>query len=222
MKLFLIIILLSTSLFSVEPLRRHAKNEVIVLDAGHGGEDRGTKSTTKPILLEKRLTLFTTILLRSALEGMGYQTLMTRWKDDTISLDDRVLFSNNVHPDCFVSIHYNSAPSPEAKGIEVFFHRDKGDNKRTQSSEKLANNVLKRVLEWSGADSRGVKNSNFRVIKDTEDPAILVELGFLTNKEEAQQIGKPLYVKQLAMGVAKGIDDFLTARRTQKRAALVK
>ncbi len=218
MKKFLILVIILTSALVAEHPRRHSKKEVIVLDAGHGGEDRGTKSITKPILIEKRLTLFTTILLRSALEGLGYHTLMTRWKDETIGLDDRVIFSNNIHPDCFVSIHYNSAPTTEANGIEVFFYQDKGNLKRAKASEKLAHAVLNKVLDWSGAESRGVKTSNFRVIKDTEDPAILVELGFLTNKEEAKKISQPLYAKQLAMGVAKGIDEYLTARRTQKRS----
>jgi len=219
MKKFILIALLLTGSLCAQAPTRHCKKEVIVLDAGHGGEDRGTKSLSKPILIEKRLTLFTTILLRSALEGLGYQTLMTRWKDETISLDDRVIFSNNVHPHCFVSIHYNSAPSLEANGIEVFLYRDKGNPKRTQNSEKLAELVLKNVLNWSGAESRGVKNGNFRVIKDTEDPAILVELGFLSNKEEAKKISEPLYAKQLAMGVAHGIDEYLTSRRTQKRSS---
>ena len=202
------------SAFGTPPQSKKIKKAVIVLDAGHGGDDRGTVSLDPPILLEKRLTLFTTLLVRSALEGLGYQTLLTRIKDVTLPLDERVAFSNGVDPTCFVSIHFNSAPSREAEGIEVFIYKDKELPERVLSSERLAQSILKRTTERTGAESRGVKPAVFRVIKDTTCPAVLIEGGFLSHPEEAKKIGQPLYLKKLAAGIAEGIILYLNSEKT--------
>jgi N-acetylmuramoyl-L-alanine amidase len=216
-RLFLLFFLMPLFLMEATSGRYPIRKELIVLDPGHGGDDRGTVSTQKPILLEKRLTLFTTNLVRSALHGFGYQTLMTRLKDETVSLDQRVAFSNDVKPTCFVSIHFNAAPSPQAKGIEIFVYKEGGATPRLDASEALAKSILKHLLQWTGADSRGVKSDNFRVIKDNHYPAVLVEAGFLSHPEEAKLLGQPLYLKKVAMGIAKGIDDYLSSRRLPTR-----
>lgn len=191
-------------------------NKLIVIDAGHGGEDRGTISLSNPPYQEKSLTLTTSRFVRDYLRGMGYQIQMTRSDDTFLPPLSRAVLANEVQPALFVSIHYNSAPNPEAHGIEVFYHESEKNPKRSKTSKALAAMVLDRVIEETQAKSRGVKTGNFAVIRETAMPAILVEGGFLTNQEEMNLIKNPGYIKRIAWGIAKGIDHYIrTSSRTQ-------
>lgn len=181
----------------------------IVIDPGHGGKDVGAQSISKPRYQEKSLNLVTALFLKSYLDQLGYHTEMTRHDDTFMSLERRALFANDKKPDLFVSIHYNSAPSSEAQGIEVFYFQEKDNKERVAASKQLAKTVLKCVLNQTKANSRGVKQGNFAVIRQTKMPAILVEGGFLTNEAELQKIKDPAYLKRIAWGVAKGVDEYL-------------
>ena len=185
------------------------KSEVIVIDPGHGGEDFGTHSNSKPRYQEKSLNLATSMQLKAYLEQLGYQTIMTRKDDVFIELSERAQFANGKKPTLFVSVHYNSAPSKDADGVEVYYFQNDEDKKRVSESKKLAQSVLKGVIAQTQAKSRGIKHGNFAVIRETKMPAILIEGGFLTNDEEMEKIKNPAYIKQLAWGIAKGIDAYL-------------
>jgi N-acetylmuramoyl-L-alanine amidase len=185
-------------------LPQHAK-PLIILDPGHGGDDEGAKVH---YFMEKRLTLMTTLLLRKYLDEMGYRVIMTRSKDVFIPLDRRVSIANKTKAALFVSVHYNSSPSPDAHGIEVFYN-GASDVKRTQQSRKLASSVLSELTAQTHALSRGVKNGNFHVIRETTMPAILVEGGFMTNHEERTNLRDKTYLEKIAKGIALGIDKHL-------------
>ncbi len=189
---------------------RKPKSDVfIVIDPGHGGEDFGTHSNTKPKYQEKHLNLSTAQLLRTFLNKQGYKTIMTRSDDTFISLDRRAEFANEQKPTLFVSVHYNSAPSKEAEGVEVYFYKSDEDKVRTRESRLLAKAILDKVLDNTEAKSRGIKHGNFAVIRKTDMPAVLIEGGFLTNDSEMQRIKDPAYVKKLAWGIAQGITAYL-------------
>lgn len=181
----------------------------IVIDPGHGGEDYGTYSTTAPRYQEKLLTLASAMMLKRFLHQLGYKTTLTRKEDVFISLDQRALVANKLQPTLFVSLHYNSAPSAEAEGIEIYYYRTDENKKRASKSKELAQHVLERALDTTQAKSRGVKHGNFAVIRETEMPAILIEGGFLTHPEERARIKNPIYLKQLTWGIAMGIDDYI-------------
>lgn len=183
--------------------------KVVLIDAGHGGEDFGARSCTTPRYQEKNLTLSTSKLLKTYLEQMGFAAIMTRNEDVFVPLDKRAKIANQLKPELFVSVHYNSAPSKEAEGIEVYFFRDKEDQTRTKASRSLAQDVLTKIEKSTGARSRGVKHGNFLVIRETEIPAILVEGGFLTNSSEMDRIKDPAYLKKIAWGIAEGIQVYL-------------
>lgn len=193
------------------------KKQVIVLDPGHGGHDAGTQSISKPRYQEKSLNLVTAKFVRSFLQQLGYQVLMTREDDTFIALDKRAEFANENKPALFVSIHYNSAPSAEAEGVEVFFYQSKENKERTQKSKRLAQIVLKNILEQTKAKSRGVKAGNYAVIRETNMPAVLIEGGFVTNEAELQNLKDPTYLKRIAWGIAQGIDDYLNRTRKASR-----
>lgn len=189
------------------------QNFVIVLDPGHGGYDVGTQSISKPRYQEKSLNLVTAKFVKGYLQQLGYQVEMTREDDKFVSLDKRAQIANERKPTLFVSIHYNSAPSAEAQGIEVFFYQTKEKSKakkeRMVQSKRLAQTVLKNVVTNTSAKSRGVKQGNYVVIRDTMMPAILVEGGFVTNEGELQKLKDPTYLKRLAWGIVRGIEEYL-------------
>ncbi|MBA3958116.1 MAG: N-acetylmuramoyl-L-alanine amidase [Parachlamydiaceae bacterium] len=190
------------------PVKRKAK-ALIVVDAGHGGKDLGAESDATPKYQEKILTLSTARMLKTYLEQLGHTVIMTRDSDVFIALDDRADFANKRKPAAFVSVHFNTAPNKEAEGIEVFYYRSDTDKIRSATSKILAQDVLKRSLEQTQAKSRGVKHGNLAVIRETKMPAILIEGGFLTHATEVQKLKNANYLKQLAWGIAQGVDDFV-------------
>lgn len=192
-----------------EPPVKRVNRGLIIIDPGHGGEDDGTKSKIKPIYLEKYLNLTTAKFLSSYLEQLGYQTLMTRSDDTFIPLKARAEFANERRPMLFVSVHFNSAPSAEAKGIEIFYFKSIENQTRTVSSKSLATAILNEMVRSTSAPSRGVKHGNYAVIRETQMPAVLVEGGFLTNSEELEKIKDPNYLKKVAWGIAQGVNKFV-------------
>lgn len=207
--------------FTKQGPSRHLVNppffqDVIVIDPGHGGKDTGAKSLEKPVYLEKRLTLACSNYIRKALELLGYKPMMTRTKDQSLSLEDRVEFAEANFADIFVSVHFNSAPNTDAHGIEVYYFHSSDKYSKTKFSKDLAMNILKRSVDYTGARSRKVKHGDFYVIRQTSFPSVLVEGGFLTNSDEMSQLKDPAYLKKLAIGIARGIDDYLTKQRTGK------
>jgi N-acetylmuramoyl-L-alanine amidase len=190
------------------PLKNNRK-DLIVIDAGHGGEDAGTRSLIPPKYQEKSLNLATARVLKGFLEKMGYMVRMTRNDDTFVSLPTRSLLANNYNPKLFISVHYNAAESELAEGIEVYYYKSDENKTRSASSKKLADLVLEKLIQKTGAKSRGVKHGNLAVIRETEMPAILVEGGFMTNKNEMEKIKDPVYIKQLAYAIALGVDQYI-------------
>ncbi|MGR3972985.1 MAG: N-acetylmuramoyl-L-alanine amidase [Candidatus Rhabdochlamydia sp.] len=182
---------------------------LVILDAGHGGRDEGAKVHD---LLEKRIALTSTLMVRKHLEKMGYRVILTRSKDVFIPLSRRVLIANQTQAALFVSIHYNASPSQEAQGVEVFYS-GKFLVKRSKDSRLLASTILHAVITQTKAVSRGVKSRDFHVIRETAMPSVLVEGGFMTNAEERARLTNRLYLEKIAKGIAQGIDTYLTSSR---------
>lgn len=180
---------------------------LIVLDAGHGGNDEGAKVHG---LVEKKITLRTTLLIKKALETHGYKVHLTRSKDSFVSLQKRVNIANQIDAILFLSIHYNSSKNNTAKGIEIFYN-DSSELWRNKASRRLASCVLNQMVQETGASSRGVKKGNFFVIRETQMPSVLIEVGFMTCPEERAVIKKKEYQEKIAQGIAKGVDRYLKA-----------
>ena len=189
------------------------RGPVIVIDAGHGGKDLGTNSKS-PHYEEKLLTLDTAFLVEHYLQKMGYRTVLTRTEDIFVPLKKRSSIANDLDAKVFVSVHYNSAPSKQANGIEVFYYNSEKERKRANDSRVLAQNVLDEVIGETRAKSRGVKHGNLSVVREAGMPAILVEGGFLTNEAERSMILQHTYMERLAWAVANGVHKYL--RTSQK------
>lgn len=194
------------------------RTETIIVDAGHGGKDTGAHSK-KEAYEEKELTLSTAQMICNYLNKLGYKTLMTRSQDVFIPLEKRAEMANTLQADLFVSIHYNFCPSEDVEGIEVYYYKEKKSppSKRIVESRQLGLEVLNKIVKQTGAQSRGLKQANFAVIRETTMPAILVEGGFLSNRKERLKLQDSSYRKYIATGIANGIDQYLLAKRTVKK-----
>jgi N-acetylmuramoyl-L-alanine amidase len=177
---------------------------LIILDAGHGGSDEGARVHS---FMEKKITLTTAMLTKKCLEERGYKVIMTRSRDIYLSLARRVSIANKTKGAAFISIHFNASRSNSAKGIEVYFC-DGSEKWRGRASRRLANCILYQLVDQTEANSRGIKNGNFHVIRETEMPAVLVEGGFVTNGEERSLLQNKEYLGKIAEGIALGIDKY--------------
>ena len=175
----------------------------VVLDAGHGGADSGAIGGN---IYEKDLNLDVAKLVQAKLMKKDIYVYMTRTKDETLSLEDRVNYSNEINPDIFVSIHTNSTLKPDTYGLETHYFKD--------NSYKLAQIVhsdfasYKNLRKWETID-RGVIKSRFYVINHTEAPAILIEMGFISNDEERAKLIKKGRKEDIADSIVDGILEYL-------------
>jgi N-acetylmuramoyl-L-alanine amidase len=182
-----------------------ALKPLIILDAGHGGTDEGAKVNA---FMEKKITLTTVFLTKKHLEGLGYRVILTRSRDIYLPLQRRVSIANKTKGSLFVSVHFNSSPSADAQGIEIFYY-DSKEMWRARASKRLANCILYRTVDQTDAVSRGIKQGNFHVIRETEMPAVLIEGGFITNRKERGKLRDRTYLDRLAVGIAQGIDRYM-------------
>ncbi len=186
-----------------------SQGPLIVLDAGHGGDDKGA---TVRQLQEKKITLLTALYAKKQLEEMGYRVLLTRKKDVYISLPKRVSIANQTDSALFVSIHCNAAQNHLAQGLEIYYCKG-GASARANASFSLAESALRHIIKETACSSRGVKTGRFYVIRETTMPAILIEIGFLTNYDEWASMRKKSYLEKMAKGISLGIDVYI---KTQK------
>jgi N-acetylmuramoyl-L-alanine amidase len=191
------------SIPEVKPLSP-ISSTLVILDAGHGGTDEGARVQS---LLEKRITLTTTLLTKKSLEEMGYRVILTRSRDRYISLARRVSIANKTNATIFVSIHFNAARNNSVHGVEIHYC-DGNERWRSRASRRLADCILFQVLDQTEAHSRGIKQNNFVVIRDTNMPAVLVEGGFMTNGDECSLLKSKEYLKKIAQGIAQGVDKY--------------
>lgn len=217
MKIFRVLLLILPLFVSCTPTRIESKAHshitklaipapTIVIDAGHGGLDLGTRCHS-PYCEEKRVALITAQLARRYLDKLGYKVILTRNTDAFIPLKKRVQATNCSRAELFVSIHYNASPNKGAHGIEIFYSDAKKDA-RSQESRRLAGTILKDVLQRTKARDRGVKRGNFYVIRESKIPAVLLEGGFITNQDERFKLKDQKYLDKIARGIAEGIDEY--------------
>src|SRR3954464_7096832 len=172
------------------------QSRTIVVDAGHGGFDRGGVPGQR--ISEKDKTLDVAQRLKRILQGQGYRVVMTRDSDVFIPLGTRCSIANAYRGAQFVSIHFNCASRVGANGIETYYYR--GD------SSGLAASIHRNVVSISPSENRGIRRRGFYVLRKTAIPSVLVECGFLTNPTEGRLALSADYRQQLAEQIARGIN----------------
>ena len=215
--------------------------DTVVIDAGHGGEDKGARGPRG--LLEKVVVLDVAQRLAARLGGNGLRIVMTRREDVFIPLEERFSIANDARGDLFISIHANAARDASIRGSEIFFlsldasddsaqriadrenrafgtaaaqlrvTRDPlvailGDlmsSERLQESSAFARMAQTRLSQIDPATSRGVKQAPFVVLTGVQMPGSLIEIGFITNREDERTLrsgrGRDSIVAALAQAV---------------------
>ena len=180
-----------------KPSQTHAGKHKVVIDAGHGGSDVGA---TRNGAHEKFITLDVAKRVEKLLKEQGYDVLMTRTGDSYVSLQDRVQMSEDYEPDIFVSIHVNSSTSETSRGVETHYYH--------QESIPLAQSVHASIASAVDSPNRGLFKSKFYVINHTTDPAILVEIGFISNTAERAALLGDSRKQATAKAIVEGIKNY--------------
>ena len=172
----------------------------VVVDPGHGGRDAGaTSPRLRRIgrLQEKDLALDVARRLEGKLSDAGFRTVMTRRSDRFIPLDDRVAISNAHFKSVFISIHFNDTRRRSIHGVEVYHNR--------RGTWQLAERIDRSLASMSQGENRGVKTARYRVLRNSQGPALLVECGFLSNPAEAVRCADPVWREEVATRLARAI-----------------
>ena len=210
--------------------------KTIVIDPGHGGKDPGAVSQTRQ---EKQIVLSLSKMLHDILVKKGYNVRLTRKTDVFLPLRERTQFATNQKADLFISIHTNASTAREASGIETYYLALASDEsaritamrenagaeynmkeldalvgrilKESKSTEsrRLAQLIQAQLTSGKQVKNRGVKHAPFVVLIGTKVPAVLVEVGFISNPQEGKKLTTKAYQRQLATSIAKGIEQYI-------------
>ena len=210
--------------------------KTIVIDPGHGGKDPGAVSQKRQ---EKRIVLSLSKTLRDVLVKKGYNVRLTRETDVFLPLRKRTQFATNQKADLFISIHTNASTARSASGIETYYLALASDEsarrtamrenagaeynmkeldalvgrilKESKSTEsrRLAELIQAQLASGKQAKNRGVKHAPFVVLIGTKVPAVLVEVGFISNPTEGKKLTTKAYQRQLAAAIAEGIEQYI-------------
>ncbi len=206
----------------------------VVIDCGHGGDDYGAVGYSD--LTEKELTLGIGISLAQLLKAAGSEVFLTRSTDCTVPLDERTWYARRVHADVMISLHANAAANKSASGFEIFCLSDdylerygeyRSDYIATinsaqalcgEQSVNLAHAIQNNIVavmkkENISIVNRSVKKAVSQILAGSFMPAVLIEVGFVTNAPEAALLQTQEYRDLLAFGICRGIVDYL-ARTT--------
>jgi len=177
----------------------------LVIDPGHGGSDPGAQGNG---LIEKNVNLNIALRVAQILSGRYADHIdfeMTRTKDTSVSLAERVALAHQIGANWFLSIHANAHSSPAVRGYEDYRHPS-----ASQLSVQYHQNIhlhLSDVFRKSGSPNRGQKTANFYVLRMTRMPATLLECGFLTNREDALLLANYEFLDVLSNAIVASILD---------------
>lgn len=195
-------------------------NNIIFLDPGHGGKDPGAVYYNTN---EKDLTMLVYKKLRKELEGLGYTVLSSRDSDVFVDyVTERSRMVNNTDSDIFISIHFNATGNPASNTAGIQTYSYEADSSypskinpywhnhpdRISESNRLAADIHSSLLAETGAKDAGRLRRSFAVLRETNKPAVLLELGYIDNFNENQQVRSDAYQNRLVAGIVKGIQKY--------------
>ncbi len=182
-------------------------NKTIVIDPGHGGHDPGAVGNG---LQEKDVTLSVGKLVAEKLKQMGYDVHMTRTEDIFLALNERTDFAYSLSPGAFVSLHMNSFSDSNVNGTETYSSGEGTSltEKEKEESAKLASFIQERLLDAIDTNDRGTKEAEFYVIDKNYTRSVLVEMGFISNPDDANIFKTESGKDKTATAIAQGINDF--------------
>jgi N-acetylmuramoyl-L-alanine amidase len=181
-------------LYQQQGLEQYLQGKKIVIDPGHGGKDHGTTGVQGT--LEKNITMETATRLFNKLKAAGADVTLTRVYDEYISLPARASISNHLNADAFISIHYDSF-SEGTEGATTFFYHP--------WQKELAVSIHSSLINQTDITNRGVRKGDYYVIRENNQNAVLVELGFLSNPIEEILVTSEQYQILATTGIFEGL-----------------
>ncbi len=182
----------------------------IFIDAGHGGTNPGAVGND---VIEANVNLSVARQLAADLRSMGYEVMEYRTSNDenvispvASDLLKRAAMANQWGANYFISIHTNSSVNPAASGFETYVYR------LGSPAAQLAESIQKSVVSIMGVKDNGIRQANFSVLRNTDMPAVLVELGYLSNPTEALNLNSSAWQSKMANAIAQGINSYITSR----------
>lgn len=176
----LVLSLASTAILSFSPTNK----KIIIIDAGHGGNDMGA---TYNGVSEKQIVLGVASQIKKLNKSEDYEIILTRDSDQYAGLSDRTAMINKLNPEMVISLHINRTPGSETdkKGHEIF-------TQNSDASKALAEKISKKL------GSCKIEEKNLHILRESKFPAVLVELGFINNKEDRDYLSSEAGQKELA------------------------
>jgi len=174
---------------------------LVVVDAGHGGNDPGAISAGG--LYEKNINLQVALKVAALLGQRGIGVIMTRQDDRFIELEERADVANRRNADLFVSIHSDSNPDRSRQGFTVYVARAASPNAMRAAGS------INQALAGTGSDSHGIREADYKVLVNTSGPAVLIEIGYLSNSQDTARLRDPAWQNRLAQAIANGILDYM-------------
>lgn len=192
----------------------------IIIDPGHGGQDQGARYYGKK---ESEIVLSIAEKIKNELEKNTdqYQVKLTRNTNQFLPLEKRITQGNNLEKSLIISLHANSSTDKRITGTEIYFQTDKKQKQNLDEVESIKQDLyqlgrrqlslmLAQDLKVQNIHSKTVlKRADFYVIENSTTPALLIEIGFLSNEIEAKNLSHPDYQLEIAQKIARGITDYL-------------
>ncbi|EGL19021.1 N-acetylmuramoyl-L-alanine amidase [Paenibacillus sp. HGF7] len=190
---------------AVSPGKNHAALQngtsryKIVIDPGHGGKDPGAAGASG-----KQEKAYTLALSKKVFDQLRqdpvFEVFMTRTDDTFVELEDRAQIANELGADAFISIHGNTYKDPDVSGTETFYYAD--------DSFALAQKVHEQLVKSTGFKDRGVKKEGWKVLRDSKHPAVFLEVGYLTNRDNETDMLSEAHQIRTAQAIANGIKNY--------------
>ncbi|MBW8347995.1 N-acetylmuramoyl-L-alanine amidase [Bacillus sp. IITD106] len=182
--------------------KRVLEDKRIVLDPGHGGNDIGASGQNGTI--EKEVTLETAKKIKAALEQAGAEVLLTRDDDEYVALEDRVLYAIENKSNLFISIHYDAFETNDVHGMTTYYYHKR--------DEKMAESIHTHIAKQNiSSRDRGLSYGDYYVLRESKMPAVLLELGYISNEEDENRIITTSFQTKVAAGIVEGIIDYFEA-----------
>jgi N-acetylmuramoyl-L-alanine amidase len=178
---------------------------VVVIDAGHGGGDPGAQGCLNSTEKDLTLAVARSVALQSVLYPNLY-IILTRVDDHYVELADRIAVARQAHAAAYISLHANSASDTSARGIETYVAKGARD---AEESTQLARALQSAVVKATGSKDRGVRSATLYTSRATM-PAALVEMGFLTEKQDTRALEDPAVQARIAAAILRAISDFVS------------
>lgn len=193
---FLFVLCVGFNFATADPT--HPTKIKVVIDAGHGGKDTGAQSNS---ILEKQIVSDVSAQLKELCIDKNIEIILLRTDDEFMSLQERISKIKSLSPDLVISLHANYSSNRERNGVEVFVAENEFTVKSSYFGTKILESFKRKDFKTSV-----IQSANFYLLKHLNCPAVIVELGFLSNAEDMKYLTSEFGKKFLAMQIASSLD----------------